>query len=61
MKYMLKIFEKKQLIENLIYFQRKSKKYSFFIWKLKVNTLYLLRIYKHINNQLIRKNKNYDY
>lgn len=29
MKYMLKIFEKKQLIENLIYFQRKSKKYSF--------------------------------
>ena len=57
MKYMLKIFEKKQLIENLIYFQRKSKKYSFFIWKLKINTLYLLRIYKHINNQLIRKNK----
>lgn len=27
MKYMLKIFEKKQLIENLIYFQRKSKFY----------------------------------
>lgn len=29
MKYMLKIFEKKQLIENLIYFQRKSKKIFF--------------------------------
>lgn len=31
MKYMLRIFEKKQLIENLIYFQRKSKKYSFYL------------------------------
>lgn len=29
MKYMLKIFEKKQLIENLIYFQRKSKNILF--------------------------------
>lgn len=29
MKYMLKIFEKKQLIENLIYFQRKVKNILF--------------------------------
>lgn len=31
MKYMLKIFEKKQLIENLIYFQRKSKNILFYL------------------------------